>query len=188
MNVVSSLYQRYLPWSDCSPEHTGPPANPRVGANCGWWFWTRDMEVKRTRGHPLECDRGALKSTTLCLWLESSNVTCERITSRSNPSRTKDIELSLKDRVQFANRVGADVFVSMHLNSTENPGPKGHASFALAAESSDEATRRLVEFENREPVSIKKHSEDEKDEAGVSDILLDLTRSGSDRLNSIGLS
>ena len=91
-------------------------------------------------------------------------------------TRTKDIELSLKDRVRFANRVGADVFVSLHLNSTEKPGPKGHASFALAAESSDEATRRLVEFENREPVSIKKHSEDEKDEAGVSDILLDLTR------------
>ena len=67
------------------------------------------------------------------------------------------------------------MFVSLHLNSTEKPGPKGHASIAFLAESSDEATRRLVEFENREPVSIEKHSEDEKMN-GVSDILWTLTR------------
>jgi N-acetylmuramoyl-L-alanine amidase len=33
-----------------------------------------------------------------------------------------------------------------------------------------------VEFENKEPVSLKRHSANDKDEAGVSDILLDLTR------------
>ena len=33
-----------------------------------------------------------------------------------------------------------------------------------------------MEFENQDPVSVKKFSDGDKDEAGVSDILLDLTR------------
>ena len=91
-------------------------------------------------------------------------------------TRTTDIELGLSERVIIANKVGADVFVSLHLNATEKPGPKGHASFFLAPESSDEATRRLVKFENKDPTALKRIASAPPVKPDISDILLDLTR------------
>jgi len=91
-------------------------------------------------------------------------------------TRTTDIELGLKERVVMANKAGADAFISLHLNSTEKPGPKGHASFFLAPESSDEATRRLVRFENKDPTALKRMSNTVPDKPAINDILLDLTR------------
>ena len=47
-------------------------------------------------------------------------------------TRKSDIEIGLRERVLIANRSKADLFLSLHLNSTEKPGPQGHATFFLA--------------------------------------------------------
>lgn len=65
-------------------------------------------------------------------------------------TRTQDRPLDLQARVQIANRLGADVFVSLHLNSTERPGPVGHESFILSLDATDEGAARLARFENQE--------------------------------------
>lgn len=91
-------------------------------------------------------------------------------------TRDGDIELGLKERVLMANRTNADLFISLHLNSTEKPGPKGHATFFLAQEAADEATRKLVEFENRESKTLKPRLVDVPKDEQVGHILLDLTR------------
>ena len=65
-------------------------------------------------------------------------------------TRESDVDMTLADRVRYANAHRADAFVSIHLNSTEKPGPVGHETFFLALEGSDEAARRLATFENQE--------------------------------------
>ncbi len=61
-----------------------------------------------------------------------------------------DTHVELRERINIANRLQADVFVSVHLNSTERPGPVGHESFFLSLDSSDDAAQRLAAFENTE--------------------------------------
>lgn len=95
-------------------------------------------------------------------------------------TREKDRDMSLKERVGLANKLGADLFVSVHLNSTEKPGPSGHETFFLSLESTDEAARRLATFENQEPCTVNRAAETTTPpDNAVADILLDLTRNRS---------
>jgi N-acetylmuramoyl-L-alanine amidase len=94
-------------------------------------------------------------------------------------TRWADVDMTLANRVRYANAHKADVFVSIHLNSTEKPGPVGHETFFLALESSDEAARRLAAYENQDasPAPPSPGSavpgDGERDPA-VTDILRDL--------------
>ena len=91
-------------------------------------------------------------------------------------TRTVDEEVALLDRVGFANRVGADVMVSIHLNSSKKPGPSGPITFLLSAEASDESSRRLALLENEEPTVIPRVSNVRTADPKVRRILLDLSR------------
>lgn len=66
-------------------------------------------------------------------------------------SREKDEYLSLRDRVKIANNLGADLFVSVHANSSEIEKPKGFEVYFLSAEASDAEAKRLAKIENAEP-------------------------------------
>lgn len=92
-------------------------------------------------------------------------------------TRERDEALSLKRRINLANTLHADVFVSIHLNATERPGPVGHETFFLALKATDESARRLAAFENLDANAVDYATEAQapKDDA-VADILLDLTR------------
>lgn len=95
-------------------------------------------------------------------------------------TREQDIPLDLQARILIANRLGADVFVSVHLNSVERPGPVGYGSFILSREASDEGAERLAMFENREGdlLGQLQRSPDGQPEAAplsaVQDVLSDL--------------
>lgn len=91
-------------------------------------------------------------------------------------TREDDRDMTLKERISLANRLRADVFVSVHLNATDIPGPAGHATFFLAPDASDEAARRLAEFENHDPVSVDGDAAAPVVDDAVGDILIDLTR------------
>ena len=44
-------------------------------------------------------------------------------------TRRTDVFVSLEERVRIANRVGSDIFVSIHINSAKNPTAHGYESF-----------------------------------------------------------
>ncbi len=92
-------------------------------------------------------------------------------------TRTKDTAMALRDRIYLANSLHADAFVSIHLNSTDVPGPTGHETFFLALEASDETAKRLATFENTEGGTIDHAAESHSASGDVDAILLDLTQS-----------
>lgn len=91
-------------------------------------------------------------------------------------TRAADRSLPLKDRISLANRIAADVFVSVHLNASDTPGPTGHETYFLSLDATDESARRLAAFENHDPVAVEAGADDRVSDDAVEDILLDLTR------------
>lgn len=63
-------------------------------------------------------------------------------------SRQGDEFLSLKDRYLAANTWDADLFVSIHANSSPSAKPRGFEVYFLSSEASDETARHVVSKEN----------------------------------------
>jgi N-acetylmuramoyl-L-alanine amidase len=63
-------------------------------------------------------------------------------------TREDDSFVSLQDRVRRANAWGADLFVSIHGNSSPSPKAHGFEVYFLSAEASDAAAKKLAHFEN----------------------------------------
>jgi len=66
-------------------------------------------------------------------------------------TREADDSLTLPERAAYANRVGADLFISLHLNSTEGVIADGVETFSLAESATDEESERVAAAENLEP-------------------------------------
>ena len=64
-------------------------------------------------------------------------------------TRTGDTYVSLSDRLTLAREVGADLFISLHADALEDPAVEGATVYTLAPDSSDAATRRIVERHER---------------------------------------
>jgi N-acetylmuramoyl-L-alanine amidase len=65
-------------------------------------------------------------------------------------TREQDASLSLSERTAMANRLKADVFISLHMNATAPGGDalaRGFETYFLNS-TSDESSRRLAQFEN----------------------------------------
>lgn len=65
-------------------------------------------------------------------------------------SREIDSFLGLRERANLANEWGADVFVSLHLNSSPVAKARGFEVYFLSAEASDAEAARLAHAENSE--------------------------------------
>ncbi len=59
-------------------------------------------------------------------------------------TRDKDEELPLDQRTAIANNFKADVFISIHANSSRTAGAKGSEVYFLAPQASDEAAQRVA--------------------------------------------
>ena len=66
-------------------------------------------------------------------------------------TREADDSLTLPERAAYANRVGADLFISLHLNSTEGAIADGVETFSLAESATDEEAETVAAAENLEP-------------------------------------
>ncbi len=64
-------------------------------------------------------------------------------------TRDRDVFISLEDRVRFANKAKADLFLSIHLNAAKRVGAKGVEIFFLSANPSDSEAEKLAIIENR---------------------------------------
>jgi len=65
-------------------------------------------------------------------------------------TREDDRHLSLEERSDFANRVGADLFISLHINGFSSETVRGFETYFLSLKASDEESRRLAMLENLE--------------------------------------
>jgi N-acetylmuramoyl-L-alanine amidase len=63
-------------------------------------------------------------------------------------TRDKDVFMSLPERAEIANRAKADLFVSLHANSSPDPTARGSETYFVSLEASDEDARRVAITEN----------------------------------------
>lgn len=63
-------------------------------------------------------------------------------------TRERDVEVSLEERTRFANRSGADLFVSLHVNWIANRGVRGVETYFLG-QTDDPFLTQLAAAENR---------------------------------------
>jgi len=143
-----------LNWSDLTPEPKAPAAKAEK-------VQRRKLRIVIDAGHGGK-DLGAVgmygvMEKHLCLTI--SRMVREHLRKelfrRGIPaeialSRERDVFLTLRERVKFANDTGADLFVSVHGNSSEYPSVRGFEVYFLNAEASDSRARALARAENAE--------------------------------------
>ena len=89
-------------------------------------------------------------------------------------TRSSDRYIKLKNRVNFARNKSADLFISIHADSTQNKNTKGTSIYSLSEKASDKLSQALADRENKSDLIAGLDLDDvEKD---VSDILIDLSR------------
>lgn len=71
-------------------------------------------------------------------------------------TREEDVFIPLKERVKMANQWGADLFVSVHLNSSPVSRVKGFEVYFLSPEASDPETEQLALKESDGDLPVKK--------------------------------
>lgn len=64
-------------------------------------------------------------------------------------TRENDVFIKLAERVKFARKHGADLFVSVHADSLPRPNVRGTSIYTLSDKASDEQTEKLAARENK---------------------------------------
>lgn len=64
-------------------------------------------------------------------------------------TRTSDRFVSLPERTAIANKAGADLYLSIHANASEDPAARGPETYFLSLEASDDEARRVAAAENQ---------------------------------------
>lgn len=97
-------------------------------------------------------------------------------TGRVRVALTRDTDrfLVLEERYGIARKMGADLFISVHADSAENPLANGATVYTLSETASDREAQRLAARENKADIinGVNLGGAD----AGVSSILIDLTQ------------
>ena len=89
-------------------------------------------------------------------------------------TRTSDRYIKLKNRVKLARNRSADLFISIHADSTYNKNTKGTSIYSLSEKASDKLSQALADRDNKSDLIAGLDLDDmDKD---VSDILIDLSR------------
>ncbi|MCZ6462697.1 MAG: N-acetylmuramoyl-L-alanine amidase [Proteobacteria bacterium] len=96
-------------------------------------------------------------------------------------TRSEDVFVTLPERTELANRAGADLYLSIHANSSRDPGVRGPETYFLSLEASDDEARRVAVTEN----GVFDHDEAAADSGDlVGAILGDLIRTDHLRASS----
>lgn len=88
------------------------------------------------------------KALTLALARELRDLLVDRGRVRVAMTRDSDAFLTLDQRAAIARRVGAGLFLSIHMDSAPNPLARGASVYSLADVASDEAAARFAASEN----------------------------------------
>lgn len=88
------------------------------------------------------------KELTLQIALELRDRLAQRLGVKVLLTRTEDVDLALDDRAAMANQNKADLFVSIHLNSSPRGGARGAETYLLNLQASDQRAASTAELEN----------------------------------------
>ncbi len=91
-------------------------------------------------------------------------------------TRDSDVFIPLAERPEFANRHGADLFISIHANAAPKKDARGVETYFLSFEATDDEARKLAEFENNSAIGSD-NAEAADDVLG--DIISDMVRTAS---------
>jgi len=89
-------------------------------------------------------------------------------------TRTKDVYVPHRQRFGKAKAVGADLFISVHVDSIKNPKVRGGTVYTLNEKASDRESARLAAKENKSDILAGVDLAETNNE--VSNILIDLAR------------
>lgn len=89
-------------------------------------------------------------------------------------TRDRDKALTLRDRINFAHRHQADLFISIHADSAKNKRAKGLSVYTISEVASDKEAMLLAERENKADIILGIDLSNELPE--VSNILIDLAK------------
>lgn len=120
------------------------------------------------------------KTVALSIALKAAPMLEEKTRCRVFLTRTGDVFVPLEERTNMANRLGADVFLSIHANSALRKSAFGVETFFLSFDSTDEDARRLAAFENSSSVG----PDGDQDRDDLKDIMLDLAQTAAHHLSS----
>jgi len=88
------------------------------------------------------------KDITLDISLKLKAIIERNLAFRVVLTRDKDIDVSLDNRAAIANNNRADLFISLHANSSYRKDAKGPETYFLSQKATDEEARRLAYLEN----------------------------------------
>lgn len=89
-------------------------------------------------------------------------------------TREKDVFVRLRDRVAFAQRMGGDLFVSIHANNHRSRRIRGASVYTLSEKASDAEAEALATKENKADIIAGLDFSDQSEE--VNKILIDLAQ------------
>ena len=92
-------------------------------------------------------------------------------------TRTEDVDIPLRARTAFANRNKADLFISLHFNSSFGPRAHGAETYFLSREASDRMAAEAAAVENRTQSENGSEAPQEDPELNLKLILWDLAQS-----------
>lgn len=108
---------------------------------------------------------GALeKNITLAIALKLKAEIERNLAFQVELTRDKDIDVSLENRSATANNHKAELFISIHTNSSYRRNAKGSETFFLSLNATDEEARRLAYLENSSAEPEKPLGQESKDE------------------------
>jgi len=117
------------------------------------------------------------KDLTLLLARELESRLSSRLGVRVVLTRGEDATLPLDDRAAIANQNKADLFISIHLNSSLGSGAHGAETYFLSAEASDAKAAKAAAAENS-PAAVPPPQGDTKEEVKDLELILwDLAQS-----------
>ena len=89
-------------------------------------------------------------------------------------TRDRDVALALRERIAFAHKNKADLFISIHADSAKNKNAKGLSVYTISERASDKEAMALAERENKADIILGIDLSGETQE--VSNILIDLAK------------
>ncbi len=104
------------------------------------------------------------KNISLAVSLKLKAIIERNLALRVVLTRDEDVDVSLENRAARANNNKADLFISIHVNSSFRREARGSETFFLSMEATDEEARKLAYMENN-PTELEKgiSSENEDD-------------------------
>ena len=115
------------------------------------------------------------KDVTLAISLKLKALIEKNLAYHVELTRDKDVDISLADRAAIANNQKAELFISLHANSSLRRNAQGSETFFLSLNATDEEARRLAYLENTS-AQFEKPIE-EKDQDQIMMILWDMAQS-----------